>query len=69
MIIEANCTTGEIIEREPTAAEIAQSKTDTAEAIKVKAAEEADKAAMDAAKAELFARLGITAEEAALLLA
>lgn len=63
-ILEHNVETGEIIERDATAAEI---KHQTAEAKKQTDAEkaEADKAA---AKAALLERLGITADEAALLL-
>jgi hypothetical protein len=40
-----------------------------AEIVKIKAQEDADKAAKAVAKADLLAKLGITAEEAALLLA
>lgn len=64
MIIEANCTTGEIVEREMTDEELAQSILDKAK-IEAEAAEEATKAAE---KAALLAKLGITADEAKLLL-
>lgn len=65
MIQDHNSATGEIIEREMTAEEIAIHEADILE----KKAQDADKAAKDAARAELLTRLGITAEEAALLLA
>ena len=59
-----NVETGEVIEREMTAAELAQAKIDDAnfEALKES---EATKAAE---KAALLAKLGITADEAKLLL-
>lgn len=62
--VEHNTETGEIIEIEMTAAEIKQAESDT-----IKAAER-EQAFSDkiAAKAALLARLGITADEAALLL-
>ena len=60
-----NVSTGEIIEVELTADELAQRTKDAANEAKAKA--NADKAALD--KAALLERLGITAEEAALLLA
>lgn len=60
-----NVETGEIIERAMTAAEIAQDKKDQIEFAALKAEREAKAAA----KAALLERLGITAEEAALLLA
>lgn len=56
--------TGEIIEREMNAAEIKQYKIDQAD-FKARAIAEANIAA---AKEALLAKLGITAEEAALLL-
>ena len=62
--IEINCETGEVIERPLTADEIKAH-----EAAQVQA--EADRLAIEAkaeAKAALLAKLGITAEEAALLL-
>lgn len=62
--IEVNCATGEVIERPLTADEIA-----AGEAAAIKAEE--DRLAIEAkaeAKAALLAKLGITAEEAALLL-
>jgi len=61
-----NVTTGEetIIEREETAGEVKARKAAEAEAI----AAQAEAEAKATAKAELLAKLGITAEEAALLL-
>ena len=66
--IVVDCSTGEVSEIELTAEEVAQREADAKAAAAAKAAEEADKAAKEAAKAELLDRLGITAEEAALLL-
>jgi hypothetical protein len=64
-ITEVNCATGEVIERELTSAEIAQRKIDADDAIaRTKAIEQAE-----ADKAALLAKLGITADEAKLLLA
>jgi AmiR/NasT family two-component response regulator len=63
-ILEHNVETGEVIERDPTTKELAQMKKDTAE----EAARLAEREAKETAKAALLDRLGITAEEAALLL-
>jgi hypothetical protein len=66
--IEVNCTTGEVLEIELTDAEI-QEREDARIAYEAAKAEEATAAALKAeAKAGLLARLGITAEEAELLL-
>jgi hypothetical protein len=66
--IEINCATGEVTEIELTAAEIAQREAD-AIAYQAQKDEEAIAAALKAeAKAGLLERLGITAEEAELLL-
>ena len=62
--IEHNATTGQIIERDLTEQEIAQIEIDAAESAAQKAAYEAK----EAAKAALLDRLGMTAEEAKLLL-
>lgn len=59
-----NCETGEVLETELTAEDIAQQEIDAA-AI---AEKEAALAAKAEAKAALLERLGITAEEASLLL-
>ena len=66
--IEINCETGEVIERPLTADEIAAN-----EAAQVQVEADAKKAEAEAAtkaeaKAALLTKLGITAEEAALLL-
>ncbi len=62
-----NCETGEQTEVELTAEEIAQREADAANAEADKVAKDAANAAKAEAKAELLARLGLTAEEAALL--
>ena len=67
--IEVNCTTGEVIERPLTADEIAANEAAAAQAEADRLSAEAEAEAKAAAKAELLAKLGITAEEAALLLA
>lgn len=59
-----NCETGEIVERELTDEELAQQAIDEAEVKKVEAAAKAQAEA----KAALLERLGITEEEAKLLL-
>jgi hypothetical protein len=64
MITIHNVTTGEIIEREMTAEELARWETQQAEAEARKAAE----ATKAAEKAALLAKLGITDDEAKLLL-
>jgi len=66
--IEVNCATGEVTERPLTAEEITQREADAAAAATAKAEEDA-KAAQDAvAKDALLTKLGITADEAKLLL-
>jgi hypothetical protein len=66
--IVVDCSTGEVQEIALTAEEIAEREAMAAEYAAQKAQEEADKAAKEAAKTELLDRLGITAEEAKLLL-
>jgi len=66
--IVVDCSTGEVSEIELTAEEVAQRIADAKAFADQKAAEEADKAAKAAEKAALLERLGITAEEATLLL-
>ena len=67
--IEVNCATGEVTERPLTTEELAQREAD-AQAAAAKAHEDEVKAAADAeAKAALLTKLGITADEAKLLLA
>ena len=63
-----NCETKEQIEVELTDEEIAQLEADREKAEADKAAADAEAAAKAKAKADLLERLGITAEEAALLL-
>ena len=65
--IEINCETGEVIERELTADELAQREADAKAAADQKAAQ--DKAAADkvAARQAVYAKLGLTAEEIATL--
>jgi nucleoid-associated protein YgaU len=63
-----NCETKEQIEVELTDEEIAQLEADRAKAEADKAQADADAEVKAEAKAELLAKLGITAEEAALLL-
>ena len=67
--IEVNCETGEVIERPLTADEIAANEAAAAQAEADRVAAEAEAATKAQAKADLLAKLGISAEEAALLLA
>jgi hypothetical protein len=60
-----DCATGEELERELTAEELKQEAKD---ALIAKAQAE-EKAALEAKKQEVFAKLGLTAEEVATLLA
>ena len=60
--------TGKNIVRDMTADEIAQREADNAKRAELAAAAEAEKEAKAIAKAALLERLGMTAEEAALLL-
>jgi hypothetical protein len=62
MIIEANCTTGEVIERELTAEELAQKEADNANAIELKNAQAKAEADKIAAQAKLAA-LGLTTDD------
>lgn len=65
MIAIHNADTGEIIEREMTNAELAQHQAD----LDAMQQRKADQIAKETAKTALLDRLGITAEEAKLLLA
>ena len=67
--IEVNCTTGEVTERDLTAEELQAQADAAAQAEAERVAAEAEAAEKATAKAALLKRLGITAEEAALLLA
>jgi hypothetical protein len=66
--IEVNCTTGEVFEIELTDEEVAQREADAAAADTQRKADE--KAATDkaVARAAILDRLGLTADEAAILL-
>jgi hypothetical protein len=66
--IVVDCSTGEVQEIALTAEEIAEREAMAAEYEAQKAQEEADKVTKAEAKAELLEKLGITAEEAQLLL-
>jgi hypothetical protein len=66
--IEVNCTTGEVIERPLTAEEIAANEAAQAQAEADRAVAEVKAAADAVAKAALLTKLGITADEAKLLL-
>ena len=66
--IEINCETGEVIERPLTADEIAANEAAQAKAEADAKKAEAEAATKAEAKSALLAKLGITAEEAALLL-
>ena len=67
--IEVNCATGEVIERPLTAEEIAANEAMAAEAAAKAHEEEVAATAAAEAKAALLAKLGITEDEAKLLLA
>ena len=67
--IEVNCTTGEVTERDLTAEELQAQADAQAQAEADRLVAEAEAAEKATAKAALLKRLGITAEEAALLLA
>ena len=60
--------TGVVVERDYTPEELEQREIDAKAFADAKAKEDADKAAAEIAKAELLAKLGITADEAKLLL-
>ena len=66
--IEVNCTTGEVLEIELTDEEVAQREADAAAHAAEQAAREAEEAAKAVARAEILDRLGLTADEAAILL-
>ena len=66
--IEVNCATGEVIETELTADEIAQREAEAAAYAAAEAEREAAAVEAEKAKAALLAKLGITADEAKLLL-
>jgi len=63
-----NCETGETVERELNAEELAQQEIDEANYLAAKAIADAEADAKATAKAALLERLGITEEEAQLLI-
>jgi hypothetical protein len=67
--IEVNCATGEVTERPLTTEELAQREADAQVEAARKHEEEVAAATAAEAKAALLAKLGITADEAKLLLA
>ena len=67
--IEVNCATGEVVERPLTAEEIAANEALAAEEAARKHEEEVAAQAAAEAKAALLTKLGITEDEAKLLLA
>jgi hypothetical protein len=69
MIRIVNLETGEVIERELNAEELAQQQIDTAADLAARQAKEAEAEAKATQKAALLERLGITEDEARLLLA
>ena len=66
--VEINCETQEVIERPFTSDEVKAYEASVEAAKAAKDAEDKAKAQKESAKAELLAKLGITQEEAALLL-
>jgi hypothetical protein len=66
--IVVDCSTGVSAEIPLTAEELVQREADAQAALEAKAQEEADKAAKETAKTELLTKLGITEDEAKLLL-
>jgi len=68
-VIEINCETGETIERDQTAEEITAQEQAAQEAADRKAAEDKAAAEKATARAALLKKMGLTEEEAALLLA
>jgi len=69
MIRIVNLETGEVIERELNAEELAQQQIDTAADLAARQAKEAEAEAKATQKAALLERLGISEDEARLLLA
>lgn len=67
--IEVNCTTGEVTERPLTAEELAQREVDAQAFAAAEHEKEVAATAAAEAKAALLTKLGITADEAKLLLA
>lgn len=66
--IEVNCTTGEVLEIELTDEEVAQREADAAAAETQRKADEKAAADKATARAAILDRLGLTDEEASILL-
>ena len=66
--IEVNCTTGEVLEIELTDAEVAQREADAAAFETQRKADEKAAADKAIARTAILDRLGLTADEAAILL-
>jgi len=66
--IEVNCTTGEVLEIELTDEEVAQREADAAAAETQRKANEKAAADKAVARTAILDRLGLTADEAAILL-
>ena len=66
--IEVNCETGEVTERPLTTEELAQREADAVKAESDRVSQEAEATQKAAEKAALLAKLGITDDEAKLLL-
>ena len=66
--IEVNCTTGEVLEIELTDEEVAQREADAKAAEAQRKADEKAAADKAVARAQILDRLGLTADEAAILL-
>jgi hypothetical protein len=65
--IEINCTTGEVVERQLTAAELAQREADAQAYADQKAADDKAAADKEAKRLAVYAKLGLTADEIAAL--
>jgi hypothetical protein len=65
--IEVNCATGEVLERELTADELAQRQADAEAYAEQKAADDQAAADKKAARNAVYAKLGLTADEIAAL--
>jgi hypothetical protein len=65
--IEVNCATGEVLERELTADELAQRQADAKAYANQKAADDQAAADKEAACNAVYAKLGLTADEIAAL--
>jgi hypothetical protein len=66
--IEVNCETGEVLEIELTDAEVLQREAEAAAAETQRKADEKAAADKETARAAILDRLGLTADEAAILL-